>query len=78
MAGIAGLRVEQLDLTDPGSVEAFAQRWLVSGRPLHVLINSAAVLPASPELLRDARGHELLFSTSHLGHFRLTHALLPT
>src|SRR3954447_26626005 len=53
VAGIAGLRVEQLDLTDPGSVEAFAQRWLTLGRPLHVLINNAAVFPS--ELVRDAR-----------------------
>lgn len=76
MAGIAGVRVEQLDLTDPTSVDAFAQRWLASGRPLHALINNAAVL-FSPELQRDARGHELAFSTSHLGHFQLTRALLP-
>jgi NAD(P)-dependent dehydrogenase (short-subunit alcohol dehydrogenase family) len=75
VAGIAGLRVEQLDLADPGSVEAFAQRWLTSGRPLHVLINNAALFPS--ELMRDARGHELTFSTSHLGHFQLTRALLP-
>ena len=75
VAGIAGLRVEQLDLADPGSVEAFAQRWLISGRPLHVLINNAALFPS--ELMRDARGHELTFSTSHLGHFQLTRALLP-
>jgi NAD(P)-dependent dehydrogenase (short-subunit alcohol dehydrogenase family) len=76
VAGIAGLRVEQLDLTDPGSVEAFAQRWLSTGRPVHVLINNAAAM-FLPELRRDARGHELSFSTSHLGHFRLTRALLP-
>ena len=75
VAGIAGLRVEPLDLIDPGSVEAFAQRWLTSGRPLHVLINNAALFPS--ELMRDARGHELTFSTSHLGHFQLTRALLP-
>ena len=75
LAEIAGLRVEQLDLADPGSVEAFAQRWLTSGRPLHVLINNAALFPS--ELMRDARGHELTFSTSHLGHFQLTRALLP-
>jgi NAD(P)-dependent dehydrogenase (short-subunit alcohol dehydrogenase family) len=75
VAGIAGLRVEQLDLADPGSVEAFAQRWLISGRPLHVLVNNAALFPS--ELMRDARGHELTFSTSHLGHFQLTGALLP-
>lgn len=77
VAGLAGVRVEQLDLTDPVSVEAFAERRLVSGRPVHVLINNAAVL-FSPELRRDARGHELAFSTSHLGHFQLTRALLPT
>jgi NAD(P)-dependent dehydrogenase (short-subunit alcohol dehydrogenase family) len=77
VAGIAGLRVEQLDLTDPGSVEAFARRWLVSGRPLHVLVNNAGVLPPPPRLRRDARGHELAFATSHLGHFQLTRALLP-
>ena len=76
VAEIAGLRVEQLDLTDPGSVEAFAQRWLISGRPVHVLINNAAAM-FPPELRRDARGHELSFSTSHLGHFQLTRALLP-
>ncbi|MFS8197195.1 SDR family NAD(P)-dependent oxidoreductase [Streptomyces sp. CWNU-52B] len=74
--GLPGVRVERLDLTDPGSVESFARRWLASGRPLHVLVNNAAVL-FSPELVRDARGHELQFSTSHLGHFHLTRALLP-
>ena len=76
VAGLAGVRVEPLDLTEPRSVEAFAARWLDSGRPLHVLVNNAAVL-FTPELRRDARGHELAFSTSHLGHFQLTRALLP-
>ena len=77
VAGIAGLRVEQLDLTDPGSVEAFAQRWLISGRPIARLINNAGLLPPPPELLLDARSHELAFATSHLGHFQLTRAPLP-
>jgi len=74
--GLKGVRVEQLDLTDPASVGAFATRWIDSGRPLHMLVNNAAVL-FNPELQRDARGHELAFSTSHLGHFQLTQALLP-
>ncbi|MFE1799840.1 SDR family NAD(P)-dependent oxidoreductase [Streptomyces sp. NPDC059517] len=74
--GLPRVRVERLDLTDPSSIEAFARRWLASGRPLHVLVNNAAVL-FTPELVRDARGHELQFSTSHLGHFDLTRALLP-
>ncbi|MCI3241410.1 SDR family NAD(P)-dependent oxidoreductase [Streptomyces spinosisporus] len=74
--GIKDVQVERLDLTDPGSVDSFARRWLASGRPLHTLVNNAAVL-FSPEIVRDARGHELQFSTSHLGHFQLTRALLP-
>ena len=74
--GISGVRVEQLDLADPGSIEDFAARWLDSGRPLNVLINNAAVM-FTPELRRDVRGNELAFSTSHLGHFQLTRALLP-
>jgi len=74
--GLEGVRVERLDLTDPASVDAFATRWLDSGRPLHMLVNNAAVL-FNPTLQRDARGHELAFSTSHLGHFQLTRALLP-
>ena len=76
VAGIDGLRVEQLDLTDPESVDAFARRWLDAGRPLHVLINNAAAL-FPPELKLDGRGNELAFATSHLGHFQLTRALLP-
>lgn len=76
VSGMPGVHVEQLDLADPTSIDAFAARWADSGRPLHGLVNNAAVL-FSPSLRRDARGHELAFSTSHLGHFQLTRALLP-
>jgi NAD(P)-dependent dehydrogenase (short-subunit alcohol dehydrogenase family) len=74
--GLAGVRVERLDLTDLASIEAFARRRLASEQPVHVLVNNAAVM-FHPQLARDARGHELLFSTTHLGHFHLTRALLP-
>ncbi|MFJ3034655.1 SDR family NAD(P)-dependent oxidoreductase [Curtobacterium pusillum] len=73
---VDGVQVEQLDLTDLHSIDAFAEQWVASGRPLHVLINNAAVL-FGPELRLDARGNELSFSTAHLGHFHLTRALLP-
>ncbi len=46
--GIAGIQIEQLDLTDPASVDAFAQRWITSRRPLHALINNAAILFMMP------------------------------
>lgn len=76
VAGMPGVRVERLDLTDPASIDAFAARWTASGRPLHALVNNAAML-FTPDRRLDARGNELSFSTAHLGHFRLTRALLP-
>jgi NAD(P)-dependent dehydrogenase (short-subunit alcohol dehydrogenase family) len=74
--GIPGVRVEPLDLTDPASIDAFAARWTASGRPLHALVNNAAML-FTPDRRVDSRGNEMAFSTSHLGHFQLTRALVP-
>lgn len=76
VADIGGVLIEQLDLTDPSSIDAFVARWIATGKPLHVLVNSAAVV-LSPEYRLDSRGHELSFSTSHLGHFQLTRGLMP-
>lgn len=70
-----GVRVEALDLVEPGSVDAFAERFLAERRPLHLLINNAGVM-ATP-LTRDARGNELQFAVNHLGHFRLATRLWP-
>ncbi|MEQ8274343.1 MAG: SDR family NAD(P)-dependent oxidoreductase [Deltaproteobacteria bacterium] len=68
--------VEQLDLVDPGSIDAFVNRWRASERPLHVLVNNAAAT-SSKTVVRDERGYERQFSTSHLGHFQLTLGLRP-
>ncbi|GAB3234964.1 SDR family NAD(P)-dependent oxidoreductase [Mycolicibacterium hippocampi] len=73
--GIAGVEIDQLDLIDPASVEAFAARYRDSGRPLHILINNAGIMGG--ELVRDSRGYEAQYATNHLGHFQLTHGLLP-
>ncbi|MCT7658459.1 SDR family NAD(P)-dependent oxidoreductase [Mycobacterium deserti] len=75
LAGIDGVTVDQLDLVDPASVDAFAARYRDSGRPLHILINNAGIMGG--DLVRDARGYEAQFATNHLGHFQLTTALLP-
>lgn len=64
-----------MDLMEPDSIDAFAERFLASGRPLHLLILSAGVM-ATP-LRRDRRGYESQFSTNHLGHFQLTARLWP-
>ncbi|MDQ0775039.1 NAD(P)-dependent dehydrogenase (short-subunit alcohol dehydrogenase family) [Streptomyces aurantiacus] len=76
LAGIENADTDRLDLLDPASIDAFAARWLDSGRPLHLLINSAGV-PAPRERTVDARGYEVQFATNHLGHFQLTSGLLP-
>ncbi|MCW4457146.1 SDR family NAD(P)-dependent oxidoreductase [Microbacterium sp. MPKO10] len=76
VAGIPRVEVSQLDLLDPASIDAFSQRWLDTGRPLHILINNAGY-PAPADITRDARGFEVQFATNHLGHFQLTRALFP-
>ncbi|WP_030160472.1 SDR family NAD(P)-dependent oxidoreductase [Glycomyces sp. NRRL B-16210] len=76
LTGIDHVEVSRLDLLDPASIEAFAERWIDSGRPLHILVNGAAP-PGPAELVQDARGYEIQFATNHLGHFQLTNALLP-
>jgi NAD(P)-dependent dehydrogenase (short-subunit alcohol dehydrogenase family) len=71
-----GIEVRPMDLTDPASINAFSHGIVQSGIPLHILINSAGIM-ADPDLVRDTRGHELQFSTNHLGHFQLTLRLWP-
>ena len=74
VAGLERVTVSQLDLLDPASIDAFVARW--GDRPLHILVNNAAsVVPKT--FTTDARGHEVQFSTGHLGHFQLTRGLLP-
>lgn len=75
LARIERVEVGQLDLLDPTSIDAFAARYLDSGRPLHILINNAGIMGGP--LFRDARGYESQFATNHLGHFQLTLGLLP-
>jgi NAD(P)-dependent dehydrogenase (short-subunit alcohol dehydrogenase family) len=76
LAGLEGAEVWPMDLLDPASIDAFASRFVESGAPLHILVNSAGIM-ALPELTRDARGYELQFATNHLGHFQLTARLWP-
>jgi NAD(P)-dependent dehydrogenase (short-subunit alcohol dehydrogenase family) len=65
------VEVSQLDLADPKSIAAFVARWIESKRALHILIDNAAPTP-SKTVVRDARGYEMQFAASHLGHFQLT------
>jgi NAD(P)-dependent dehydrogenase (short-subunit alcohol dehydrogenase family) len=75
LAGIPRVEIAPMDLMDPGSIDAFADGFLKSGRALDILINGAGIMV--PPLVRDARGNESQFSTNHLGHFQLTARLFP-
>lgn len=75
LSGLEGVEIEAMDLMEPESVDAFAAKFLSSARPLHILVNNAAIM-ANP-LTRDAKGYESQFATNHLGHFRLTARLWP-
>ena len=76
VAELERVDVERLDLLDPASIDAFAERRVATGRPLHVLVNGAGV-PFPLQVQRDARGYEVQFATNHLGHQQLTLALMP-
>jgi NAD(P)-dependent dehydrogenase (short-subunit alcohol dehydrogenase family) len=69
------VEIETMDLLDPVSIDAFAEKFLASGRPLHILVNSAGI--GGAPLTRDTRGYELHFATNHLGHFQLVMRLWP-
>ena len=75
LAGMDCVELEDLDLSDPTSIDAFAARFLASGRPLHILVNNAGIM-ATP-LVRDARGFESQLATNHIGHFQLSVRLWP-
>lgn len=75
LAGIANVEVEPMDLMNPVSIDSFAEKFLASGRPLHLLINNAGIMWVP--LRRDSRGYESQLSTNHLGHFQLTAKLWP-
>lgn len=75
LRGIPSVELADLDLLNPQSIADFAQHFVDSGRPLHMLVNSAGIMAAP--LTRDARGYESQFSSNHLGHFQLAVQLWP-
>jgi NAD(P)-dependent dehydrogenase (short-subunit alcohol dehydrogenase family) len=67
----AGARTQ---LTDLKSVEKFAEAFLATKLPLHVLmLNAGIMMPPTKEISKQ--GHELQFAVNHLGGFYLTKLL---
>lgn len=75
LKNIPNVEMDIMNLMEPDSIDAFTERFLSTGKPLHILINDAGIM--APPLKRDSRGYESQFSTNHLGHFQLTAKLWP-
>jgi NAD(P)-dependent dehydrogenase (short-subunit alcohol dehydrogenase family) len=70
LASVANVAVEEMDLMNPESIDAFAATFLASGRPLHLLINNAGIMFVP--LRRNSRGTESQLATNYLAPFQLT------
>jgi NAD(P)-dependent dehydrogenase (short-subunit alcohol dehydrogenase family) len=72
---IPNVEIEPMNLMDPASIDAFAEKFLESGCALHLLINNAGIMWVP--LLRDSRGIESQLATNYLGQFQLVARLWP-
>jgi len=70
LQGISNVEIEEMDLINSDSIDRFSERFLASGRPLHLLINNAGIMFAP--LRRDNRGIESQLVTNYLAQFQLT------
>lgn len=75
LEGIHNVEIEAMDLSEPETIDAFAEKILCSGRPLHLLINNAGIMWVP--LQRDSRGIESQLATNYLGQFQLVARLWP-
>jgi NAD(P)-dependent dehydrogenase (short-subunit alcohol dehydrogenase family) len=75
LQGLAHIELEEMDLMSPDSIDAFAKKFIASGRPLHLLINNAGIMWVP--LRRDNRGYESQLATNYLALFQLTARLWP-
>lgn len=72
---IPNVEIQGMDLTEPDTIDAFAEKFLASGRPLHLLINNAGIMWVP--LQRDNRGIESQLATNYLGQYQLVARLWP-
>lgn len=70
LASVANVEIEPMDLMDPTSIDTFAEKFLASDRPLHLLINNAGIMWVP--LRKDSRGIESQLATNYLAQFQLT------
>lgn len=74
--GAADLHALQCDLSSLDSVARAAADFLKASSKLDILVNNAGVMMI-PTFTTTTDGFEMQWGTNHLGHFLLTHKLLP-
>lgn len=72
--GNPDIRCMQLDLSSFKSIRTFADEFLATGSPLHILINNAGVMGMKRCETKD--GLEMQIGVNYFGHFLLTMLLL--
>lgn len=70
----------ELDCSKLSSVEAFAKRWLNTGRTLDILCNNAGIgsSPGGSTVFKTQDGFEIIHQVNFLSHVLLTLYLLPS
>src|SRR4051812_49840231 len=68
VAHLPGVEVDAVDLAEPDSVRAFAERFLDSGRGIDIMINNAGIM-ACPETPGGPRGWGGPVAGHHLRHY---------
>ncbi|MEK0098222.1 SDR family NAD(P)-dependent oxidoreductase [Streptomyces sp. A475] len=71
----ARVRAVRLDLADLSSLRTAVES--LDAEYLDAVVHNAGVALDAPPRRATGDGHELMFGTNHLGHFALTHWLMP-
>jgi NAD(P)-dependent dehydrogenase (short-subunit alcohol dehydrogenase family) len=72
----AQVEIFRLDLSSFTSIRQFVQAFERQHGALDILVNNAATVPLKLQLTQD--GFEMQFGVNYLGHFLLTHLLMPS
>jgi NAD(P)-dependent dehydrogenase (short-subunit alcohol dehydrogenase family) len=75
-SGNPNVSAMELDVSSLVSVRAFAARYKQGAYPLDGLVCNAGI--NGMQTGRTPEGFDVVFATNHLGHFLLTHLLLPS
>lgn len=72
----ADVHIYSLDLSSFTNIRKFSTQFMADNSSLDVLINNAGIMPSTQQYTED--GFEMQFGVNYLGHFLLTHLLMPT